>query len=68
MEWSPHPAPTSAFLAKNSLVKSCNNNRIFQFRMKLYPSQGLREKIQCRRCDPVGENVTWLGITLQKAH
>ena len=24
--------------------------------------------LQCSRCDPVGDNVTWPRITLQKAH
>ena len=27
-----------------------------------------RAEVQCSRCDPVGDNVTWPRITLQKTH
>ena len=32
------------------------------------PSTCIMYLIQCRRCDPVGDNVTWPRITLQKTH
>jgi hypothetical protein len=27
-----------------------------------------KDDIQCSRCDPVGDNVTWPRITFQKTH